>query len=215
MIISRTSPTLYNQQNRTMANVNTQQKIAFEGKFPKFQILDKFEERIARGLGKIADTKAYERLVRSTCKHNSLIDETNGKLFAHLTVFGSTLLSIFYVGKTLTNKNLDESKRKTLAINQGLVWCASTALAYTLDIAVKKKFKTISDKFKLVNAKEKDLGKLANGLKIAKGIITVDLVYRFIAPVVVTPLANSIGNKLHNNKVARHAEAQPKLSKQA
>lgn len=131
------------------------------------------------------------------------VKEIPDRLLAHLIVFGSTLLSGFYVLKTLNNKNMDKDKRRTLAINQGLVWGVSTAMAYTFDSWARKQFNTkILDKFKAVNKtmpKEK-LDGLTKGMEKARTIIIVDMVYRFIAPVLVTPLANKIGNRLNNNK---------------
>lgn len=189
---------------------NAKANVAFTGKIPRPSALKWVDEKVAVGLGKLADTKVFENIVKVTNKSKKISDKDHGTLFAHLTVFGSTLLSAFYVGKTLTNKDLEEDKRKTLAINQGLVWVVSTALAYTFDMSVKEKFKSMLNKFEEVNKNkilEKDMANLKNGLKIAKSIITVDLVYRFIAPVIVTPLANGIGNRLRENKAAKLAQA--------
>lgn len=205
MNIQQISPKAYNF-NTNQSRVSTKQNISFEG---KPQILLNFEESIAKGLGKLASTKAVEKLIIGTSKHDSLVNKNTGALFAHLTVFGSTLLSIFYVTKTLTNKDLEEKKRKTLAINQGLVWLSSTILAYTLDLSVKGKFNKMVEKFRKANSNlpEKEVNHLVGGMKVAKGIIAVDTVYRFIAPVLVTPLANHYGNKINEKKKAKSALA--------
>lgn len=129
--------------------------------------------------------------------------EIPDKLLAHLIVFGSTLLSGFYVLKTLNNKNMEKDKRKTLAINQGLVWGTSTVMAYAFDGWARKQFNTkILNRFKEANKAmdPKKLDSLTKGMEKARTIIIVDMVYRFIAPVIVTPIANAIGNKINNKK---------------
>lgn len=156
------------------------------------------EDRVIKGCYNLVSTKPFEKLVNATNNHKNLAD----KLTSHLIVLGSTILSGFYVLKTVKNKDLEEDKRKTLAINQGLVWVASTIMAYTFDGWARAKFDKSIKTF-LKNNIDAPPAKLANwekGLKIARSIIIVDTVYRFIAPVIVTPLANHLGNKLRKNK---------------
>ena len=225
MMIQQISPKAYNKGVYQQSNVISKQNVAFEGKskiakvleYDVQKVIDKhtlaLEKSIARGMGKLTDTESFKKLVTAVNKKDHLVSEEKGLLFPHLIVIGSTVLSAFYVGKTLTNKSLEEDKRKTLAINQGLVYAMSTILAYTLDISVNKEFKKMLSRFESVNKikypemKEANLKKLTTGFKMAKSMIAIDLVYRFIAPVLVTPFANSIGNKLKENKEAKLALA--------
>lgn len=197
MNISLTTPNLYNSKP------SNKQNIAFNG------FADKSTNAIAKGIIKATNTKVFEAAVDFTKRHRKL----DKYLYSHLIVFGSTLLSGFYVLKTLQNKQLEDKKRKTLAINQGLTWALSTVLAYTFDIAVNDKFTSMVNKFKEVNKTidADKLDKMSAGLKVAKSMIAVDLVYRFIAPVIVTPIANRIGNRMNEKKLAKAAA----LDKQA
>lgn len=201
MKILSTTPHLYNSKNQMQKSYNQQQvNTNFTGtKSLEHGLMNRLETKIARWCVKLIDTKPFEFFVKKTNEYKNIAD----KLMAHLIVLGSTALSGFYVVKTLKNKQMDEDKRKTLAINQGLVWGVSTVMAYSFDNWARKKFdEKILKKFEKANAgmdKNKFNG-LKSGMGIARTIIIVDMVYRFIAPVIVTPFANAIGNRMYNNK---------------
>ena len=57
----------------------------------------------------------------------------SNNLFKHFMAVGSLITSGMYMEKTLTNKNLDSDRKRTLAVNQGLTFLVSTAGAYYLD----------------------------------------------------------------------------------
>ena len=195
MRISAT-PNVYTTQNKSQ-----QTPVQFGGiskKLTNNKIYNAIESKVIGGCAKLVNTKTMEYIVEKTKKHPWI--EKN--LTSHLIVFGSTILSAFYVLKTLKNKDLDEQKRKTLAINQGLTYGVSTAMAYTFDGWVTKGYNKFVDNFKKANllADKDKLVKWENGLKLAKSTMIIDIVYRFIAPVIVTPIANWCGNKLKENK---------------
>ena len=54
-------------------------------------------------------------------------------LYQHCLTVGSVITSGLYMQRTYTNKNLDEDRRNTLVVNQGLTLLLSTAGAYTMD----------------------------------------------------------------------------------
>jgi hypothetical protein len=198
MNIQKISPNyqLYTSQSSSFNQMNKHKppskNINFEG-----NLMNPVNTKIAEWIGKLAQTKAAEKLVNWTNKHEEHIRK---HLFSHLIVLGSTLLSTFYIGKTIKNKEMDKDKRKTLAINQGATFIVSTIMAYTFDNKMNNITKNIIDKFKLVNKGAENLEKQAKGIDIAKKIIIFDVVYRFIAPVIVTPFANYFGNKLQEQK---------------
>lgn len=162
---------------------------------PDTGLLNRAEAKLAKSFVKVLDTKVVEKLVLNTAKHPGI----QKNLTSHLIVTGSTMLSGFYMAKTLKNKQMDEDKRKTLAVNQGLVWLVSTVMAYSFDGWARGAFnKNILAPFEKANM-HLDPAKrnaLKAGMEIARPIMIVDLVYRFIAPVIVTPWANAIGNRL-------------------
>lgn len=204
MRISAT-PNVYTTQNK-----NQQAPVQFGGiskTLTENKAYKAIESKVIEGCAKLVNTKTMENLVEKTKKHPWIEKNLN----SHLIVLGSTILSGFYILKTLGNKDLDEQKRKTLAINQGLTYGVSTAMAYVFDGWAIGKFKTFTTNFIKANTPKNGLNleklqpKLAkweSGLEIARPIIAIDLVYRFIAPVMVTPIANWCGNKLREHKQA-------------
>lgn len=191
-------------KNAPVSNKN----ISFEGiREPKQ--LTSLIKYISKGFAKLIDSKPAIKLFEKTNNNEGL----SKNLFSHLIVFGSTLLSGMYVVKTANNKNLDKDKRRTLAINQGFVFVVSTVMAYTFDSMLAKKVKATTAKFKKINAKDPNLKSYVKGISKGKSIIIIGTVYRFLAPVAVTPIANYIGNKIiENNKKVKE---QKQLNKTA
>lgn len=181
-------------------------------------------------------------LANKTKNLNGLVD--------HMQVVGSIIISGMYMLQTLRNDQLDEDRKKTLAINQGLTFGTATLGGYVIDskldniwekLTVKyaqkrsgdpefaTKLKTLNDNI-IKNAEEKT-GKIwkdipkkqrpklttalqyiednmpnealeskIRGLGVLKKLVVFGTVYRFLSPVLVTPLATWISNKLSENK---------------
>lgn len=156
---------------------------------PVSDAIDKVKTKMAFKITRILETKQVQNIVEKS---------KTPLLAAHLTAFTSLVLSGFYIKKTLENEKLDPEKRKTLAINQGSVCILSTALSYTINKVLDKKVNEFTDKFLKANAHESldSLAHYKDGIKTAASIMIFMTIYRFIAPVIVTPIANHIGNKL-------------------
>jgi hypothetical protein len=214
MIISKITPlNNYKQtcKNKPALNLDNS-SVSFQGGFKEPKFLTKFIDKIAGGYVKMLESKAGQKIINATENH----PKYKKNYFAHLIVLGSTLLSGMYVIKTMNNKNLDSEKRQTLAINQGIVYVVSTIMAYTFDKMLNKKTEHTIGKFKSLNTELKKVNpekfaQCVEGIKKGKSIVVIDSVYRFLAPVAVTPLANHIGNKINDKKTAKNAT----LNKQA
>lgn len=187
-------------------------------------------------------SKLAKFLSNHTEKLDSVVD--------HMQVMGSIIISGMYMTQTLRNKQLDEDRRRTLAVNQGLTFLLSTIGSYTIDRSLDTWWENITakyaqgqtgdnqliDKIKRMNDEiiknaehthnttwknipKKQRPKLVTTLKyvednmpntglesklrgmgVLKKLIVFGTVYRFLAPVVVTPFATMIGNKLANHK---------------
>lgn len=216
MKISQVSSNIYNLKNQNQNNFKPQaymsDSVSFSGVPVKPSIFDPvknayhtvmnpIEEAIAKGLAWLIQTKPAKKIITATEKN----EKVKKLLFSHLIVLGSTLMSGFYVAKTLTNEKLEEQKKQTLAINQIGVFVASTIMAYTFDDMISKKTEKIKIKFKAINKDHPRVEDHLKGIEAAKKIMIFTTMYRFIAPVLVTPLANAIGNKLQAKKEAEMA----------
>lgn len=167
------------------------------------KIMGPVEKKIANGLAWLMQTNPAKKLVKFTERTDFL----KNNLYAHLLTLGSVIMSGFYVSRTLTNKKLDDKKKKTLAINQSAVFMASTIMAYTFDGIMNKKTDILKNKFRTLNLGKHidNIEECIKGIDIAKKVMIFSTMNRFVAPVLVTPLAIYIGNKLQEKKEAELA----------
>lgn len=141
-----------------------------------------------------------------------------GKMTEHLVTLGSVLTSGVYVYRTLNNKNLEHDNRKTLAVNQTLCCIIPAIMAYTVSKRLEKVNKKVEYRYrglkdqqvalKQIDGKKaeqlkKTMGTKLKGLGTLTSLLTFTLIYRYLTPVVVTPIANAISNKRRERKEAR------------
>lgn len=222
MQIAKISNTLYNSPIRYQSNIDTKNHIAFtsfpptKSKYFEFvkkilkpinKLTDKLTDGIARVCSKILLTEKFKSLIKWT-------EKSDINIVKHIGVFIAATISGTYVARTLNNKKLERKKRTTLAINQGIVFGLSTAMGYTFDKLANKKIDVLIDKFAKANSADTTINhdlmeKYKKGMKTASSLMILATMYRYIAPVIVTPIANKIGNRLHEK---REAELKAKQS---
>ena len=135
-----------------------------------------------------------------------------GDMIEHMATLGSAITSGVYMARTLENKDLDDEKKKTLAINQGLCFVIPTIGAYTVNHFLLDFKKNLGYGYSGFKEQQKALGKLSpkklaeleskhgdrlKGIGPLASLFTFTLIYRYITPVLVTPFANWLGNKLY------------------
>lgn len=109
----------------------------------------------------LLDNKLFGKLA------DNLKDTNN--LFQHCLTVGSVVTSGLYMYRTMSNKALDEDRRNTLAVNQGLTLVVSTAGAYTLDKYMKDWWENITAKYVGHQVHDANFEK---DFKDVKGVIT-------------------------------------------
>lgn len=186
-----------------VSNTNTSDSISFK----KGKKVGKITEFFANFYGKhFVNSDAIYKFSKK------MHDMNCGNVTQHLQTLGSIITSSVYMKKTLSNESLDKDRRKTLAWNQGLVLGVSTLGAYTLSNVMGDMNKKLEYKYvALQEQKMAKLGKEVDPKKIAemrevftkrlKGfrtllpIMTFTLIYRYISPVAITPVANWVSSK--------------------
>lgn len=199
----------------------------------------------------LSDKYTYNLYTSKLAKYLASKTDNLKSVVDHMQVLGSVIISGMYMTQTLRNQGLDENRRRTLAINQGLTFALSTIGSYAIDDALDSKWEKLTTKyaaketgikdleerikefnknklnkhnadiangiiekgtkFKPANVleyaskelKNADLEVKLNGMGVLKKLLVFGTVYRFIAPVAVTPFATWMGNKLnahHGNK---------------
>ena len=114
-------------------------------------------------------TDAYDSFTTGVAKHvtsrllefeplHKLADyfKDSKKLTQHSMTLGSIITSGLYMQRTYTNKNLDEDRRNTLVVNQGLTLILSTAGAYMLDKYLNGWWNNVTARYAGVRLNDKD-----------------------------------------------------------
>lgn len=151
--------------------------------------------------------------VRKFSEWLASVDKTNAT--KHFAVAGSLVTSSAYAYNTLKNNRLEKKNSRTLATNQALGFIVPTVLGYTIDAAIGKYTKEVEYKFaaklekalfhsklegEALESAIKRCSKQIKGVRTLAGIATFTLLYRYIAPVAITPAANKIGEKINSRK---------------
>ncbi len=98
-------------------------------------------------------------------------------LFNHMATVTSAVISSVYMQRTLSNDNLEDDKKKILAINQGLTFLLSTSLSYLIDSKLNNWWEGITAKFIGAKADDKNFAQefktkqkeIADKIKAQKG----------------------------------------------
>lgn len=110
-----------------------------------------FLNPLKKGFDKLTDkiAQCYTGPLFSSKITNWLAKKDNiGRIVDHMQAIGSYVISGMYMFQTLRNDNMDEDRRVTLAINQGLTLLASTAIAYFISNRLEKPWdKHVSAKY--------------------------------------------------------------------
>ena len=131
------------------------------------------------------------------------------KMTDHMATIGSFVTTTTYAGTTLANKKLEKKPARTLALNQILVTALSTVGAYTINDYIANFTKQMSYKFRNANINHHNLEKRMHGFGVAQKLLTFSLMYRYVAPVIVTPIASKIGKALNSKETA---QPKPKMN---
>ncbi|MCM1004653.1 MAG: hypothetical protein NC408_09995 [Candidatus Gastranaerophilales bacterium] len=210
--------TVNNRANNPFNTVPEQSAdtVSFKGKKPPSKTAIFFAEHYGKQFANSDKMQAFcEKLSKLNC----------GDVTQHLATLGSIITSSVYMQKTLTNDSLDADRRKTLAWNQGLVLGFSTLGAYSLNnvmggINKELEYKYVAlqehkmakmgkvDPKKLAEMKEVFSNRLG-GFRTLMPILTFTMVYRYISPVAITPVANWVSDKF---SAAKKEKEQPVIA---
>ncbi len=162
-------------------------------KFSKWETA--LEEKIAeKVIAPLMNSKAVDKLTDKIGKSEKMTD--------HMSAAGSFVTTAAYAGTTLNNKNMEKKPARTLALNQFLVTALSTVGTYTINGSIAKFTKKMSYKFSDVNQglEAAKLSKRVKGFPIVQKLLTFSIIYRYVAPVLVTPAASKIGKALNSEE---------------
>lgn len=148
----------------------------------------------------IMNSKAMGRLADGSAKIDNMA--------AHMSTAGSFVTTAVYANRTLNNDKLDKKRARTLALNQVLVTAVSTLGGYAINDKLGKLSKNLGYKFREANQGSPKLTKRMQGFNIAKQLLIFSMMYRYVAPVLVTPFASKLGKCIDNKKAVANAQTQ-------
>ncbi|MDD3593283.1 MAG: hypothetical protein PHX18_01500 [Candidatus Gastranaerophilales bacterium] len=166
--------------------------VAFRGGFYDFARktvnhgYDKFTDVVAIGVGKAIDTTPVRKFAEK-------FHTTN--LAAYMFALTGVMLSTFQIISIAKSPKIKEERKKPLML-KGLISCvAATVGGFTIDKLLDKPLDKYAKKFAEMHAKNPNLHKYMEGIKIAKSALVFGMLYRFIVPVISTFCAQKIVDK--------------------
>lgn len=145
---------------------------------------------------------------------------------SHMATAGSFVTTYFYASRTLRTLNKDEEQKKRAKVlvgNQVMVTGLSTVGAYGLNGFLGDFSKKLGYKFREANQGHPKLSTRMKGFDIAKQLLIFTMMYRYVAPVLVTPFASKLGKVVENYKARKSSKneaavvemnQQPQVAKQ-
>jgi len=185
------------------------------------QIMPKIEAFSAKvlspPLGFIENTKVVRKI------EDYLTKETvsSGKKMMKLNVLQKHLPGIlglwttaFYAQSILKNKDIPKERKTPLSINNLFCGAVGTAAGYYVVAAMKKFTQNFLPKFKEVLKKQKldaeKIGKLTHAMEHSLiPLLAFSFAFRFLAPVIATPLANKVNNFLIKHDLIKDPKKKP------
>ena len=148
-------------------------------------------EKIARGIGKILNTKPLQKFAKKYADTN----------FAqHIMNMTDVVLTAAFINSAAKNKKIENDRKKALIYNSAISTGLSIAGGYAIHHYTKKPTEKFIQKFKEANKNSPLLEKYIEGIKIAKPALILGGIYYIFIPVISTFLADR-ADKKHNIKL--------------
>ncbi len=186
--------------------------------------VDGYSEILARGIGKLTDTKLGTLSIEKLGNMKEPIQKMSN--------LASIILTLSTIKDTAKSKKIDSERKPFLILNTALVTAVSTTASLVLDKVTKKPMDKITEAYaKLHNidystpVRHPDLNAYKGTLKTLKSVSIFTLIVRFGVPVLLVPITAKILSKFDKSKKTDEQKdtpanapqvqqnAQPKLNK--
>ena len=175
-------------------------------------------------VGKVFGEKYAQKMLDKPWMHtlSTKLASASKLMTQHMATLGSFLTSAVYFIRTITNKDLDPEKRNTLGINQIGCFVVPTGCAYGVDHGLRKFNKNMEYRYSGLKRQQMALGKISPekcaalekslGTKLKcfgalMGLATFTTIYRYATPVLITPVANKLGDWWNNRNKGKNQES--------
>lgn len=144
-------------------------------------------EALARGMGKLAQTKSVKSFVEFCTKNKVNYSE-------HFSALCANILNGFYLYNVYKSPKIEKDQKKPLMLNMFISTALSTVAGYALNKTINSKLKEFDNA--IIEHYGARSEAILSGFKLARSLLVFQLLYRFVAPVIATPLANTVSNKI-------------------
>ena len=169
-------------------------KFKFEGNY-KLSFGNGLGQKVTNGLSKgISKFFNWEPVQKASNKFH------NTNFAQHMFSLNDIYLTALFVKYTNKNKDIKESRKKTLNYNAMLQTGLTIPLTYAIDKLSKKPTEKFLEKLKAANRNDSKINKYVEGVKIAKPVLIMGVLYYVVMPVVCTMLADVVSRKVDGNK---------------
>ena len=157
-------------------NKDKEQNVSFRG------LTDKTAENIGRTLDK-----------KWMIKFADKFKDSNFPM--HITAITDTIATIAFMHQANKSNKIEDERKKALIYNAGISSTLSIAGGYTIDKLLDKPTEKFIEKYKQINASDKNLAKQLQGIKIAKPFLILGTIYYILIPFISTFLAEKADKK--------------------
>ncbi|MCR4881227.1 MAG: hypothetical protein K6A44_04665 [bacterium] len=233
---SQNAPQMQNIKGTTFSNFNTKaQSVSFAGgssvmssitKIPGKIYENGYQKPLATGLSKIFDFIAGSKLFSNRVNHlltraevnkygmkvfdrdkaGKIISKWDNDFFASnlpqiAALFGSSL----YIFNTIRNKEIDPERKPTLCTNMAIVAMFSLLATKAIDRVATPIFDALKKTHSRLMDNKLNYDHEA-AWKCARQLLTVTFAFRYLGPVLATPLADKVVRLFNNNRDVKPAK---------
>ena len=108
----------------------------------------------------------------------------------HITALTDTIATLAFIHQANKSDKIEQQRKKALIYNAGISTGLSILGGYTLDKMLDKPTEKFINKYKKINANDKNLSKQVQGIKIAKPFLLLGTIYFILIPLISTFLAD-------------------------
>jgi len=170
-----TTPVVMDKVFKEKDTPTDSQNTAFRGK-----------KSLANGISNIMNKKWFQNYVNKFKDTNFLM---------HMRAGTDILTTATFITQANKSKKIKEENKKPLLINTALSTGLCIASGYCLDKSLDKPTEKFIEKFKKINANEKELNTYVKGIKIAKPALILGGIYYIVIPMISTFFADRFSKK--------------------
>lgn len=138
-------------------------------------------DKTAKGIGKTLNTSKMQKFA-------DRFKDSNFPM--HITALTDTIATLAFIHQVNKSDKIEQQRKKALIYNAGISTGLSILGGYTIDKLLDKPTEKFIEKYKKINACDKNLSKQVQGIKIAKPFLILGTIYYVLIPLISTFLAD-------------------------